>query len=706
MFSFSKTFNAKYSVETVQKLFSNFDKLPFEYQENDKKKCRKAQKCYLEQLLEPKPTKYTFGNNRTFGRLYGSPFQFLKKELRNAICKDYVDVDMKNAQPRILLWWCDQKILNVPVLKEYCFNRNKYYHLKQSVITIINGGTVPNLKSETDLAFLTSFADEITKIHSIMLGKKQNKDNAAGKLCNKILETSESKILDLTVKFLDERQLSENLILMFDGFLIPKELFSQELLTLINQEVFKQTGIPVEYIEKEMVSFNIPYDWKTNVKEIEKEISKKTVLMLLDELVAEYPDYIKNINGTPWIFDKTTGMWTKNSLGIFMKLCADKFGRNTPTGGNPKNIRELFSMCQSLPDQSDFFAEAVKLRKGKVLYRNGIKNLETDTFETDFNCNYFFTKRIHRDYNPIRNESIITKTRKVLFEDPHKPEIGEEYIKALGLGMTGRNLHEAQYENLGTGSNGKSLMMEALLEAFPGYVEPFSITTIRVSPNAKANEHNDGLVMTADTRIGFSSESAAGMNVDSEQFKRLCTQEPFYARECGEKQVKIKPEMTLFSFGQNPLVFDKIDTAVQRRRKGFPWNKTFKKVVDGSLDFLRTELAYQALDHIIQDGYNNYLRDGFINHPELELFKEEINDEQDQFSEVLENTYTILNDKEDREGWIKSTEVYNSFKHLKMSDWAIKKRFIALGVECKQVRSDQGKGMYFKGLKKINHCDF
>jgi hypothetical protein len=272
--------------------------------------------------------------------------------------------------------------------------------------------------------------------------------------------------------------------------------------------------------------------------------------------------------------------------------------------------------------------------------------------------------------------------------------------------MTGKNPDESSYDNLGTGSNGKTLLQNALLEAFPGYVEPFPIVAFRVSPNANPNAHSDMKVKMADIRIGLSSEGAAGMVTDSEEFKRMCSQEQFYARECGEKAIKIKPEMTLFTFSQNPLVFDKIDKAVMRRRFGFPWNITFEKARNGELDFLNEIKTYQALDHIILYGYSLWKKEKFLVIEELSSFKEELDSEQDTFTEIFEESFEIaVGDKTDPANWIKSRDVYKYFKRMNTSEYTLKKKFLNIGIDCNRARGPDGNVHYFQGIKKKERKD-
>jgi len=281
----SKTFTDLYNLDAVKRLYANFDSINLDYDETDPKKNKNAQKKYLAQLMVSKPTNYHFANGKKVGRLYGSVLQFLKRELRNTICKEYyIDADMKNAQPKVLLWWCENNTLHTPVLKEYCLNRDNYYHLKQEIIVIMNGGGVDKTLGDTDFEFLTGFKSEMKKIHKCMIEKAENKniinalkktkkENIEGRLCHNILEKYESEILESAVKFLDERGVPiQNIILMFDGFMLPIEHYTDELLVDINQHIFKQTTIPVEFIKKEMNDcFVIPDNWEYDKKQIIKD---------------------------------------------------------------------------------------------------------------------------------------------------------------------------------------------------------------------------------------------------------------------------------------------------------------------------------------------------------------------------------------------------------------------------------------------------
>lgn len=297
--SHNKLFYELGNLDVAKKLFFNFDKIEIDFDENDKYKNKKSQKSILRGVLDilnsNKPTTYHHTPGKKSGRVYSKGgFQFLKRSLRNAICGNlYKDCDMKNAQPVCLLNLCEKANLNVPVLKEYCVNRDNYYPLKQNVIEILYGGALPENINETEKTFLTDFKQEVSKIHNFMIKNtdyqqlvktitvKQKKEveqnkrqnlNIGGALCASILQDLENNCLQCALEYIISKDIDiKNFVLMFDGFMIPSNLFYDTLLDEVNQFVLEKTGIPVQYVEKPMTDvFVVPLDWIYDEKELKK----------------------------------------------------------------------------------------------------------------------------------------------------------------------------------------------------------------------------------------------------------------------------------------------------------------------------------------------------------------------------------------------------------------------------------------------------
>lgn len=297
--SFSKMFYELGDIESARKMLFNFDKIGLDFDEADRYKNKKSQKGILSALLynleNKKPVSYHFSNGKKSGRVYSKGgMQFLKRELRNCICnKYYYDLDIKNAQPTCLLWWCDSIGMKVETLKEYCENRERYYHLKQDVINILYGGALPETECVEDLSFLSGFKKEAKTIHNMMINRKEyskqvlqikrkqekqieNKTrdflNVGGSLCSEVLQGFENKCLQSALGFFEQKNIPiENFILMFDGFMFPVDLFYETLLTELNEYVAKDTEIPVVFVKKEMNEvFKIPHDWIYDANALKK----------------------------------------------------------------------------------------------------------------------------------------------------------------------------------------------------------------------------------------------------------------------------------------------------------------------------------------------------------------------------------------------------------------------------------------------------
>jgi len=368
--SLSKTFYELGDIEAIKKLLFNFDKIDV-FDENDTHKNKSSQKSILSAILynleNKKTVTYSFSNGKKSGRVYSKGgCQFLKRELRNTICnKHYYDLDIKNAQPTCLLWWCDSLGMKVETLKEYCDNREKYYHLKQEIINILYGASLPDIECVEDLEFLARFKKETKLIHNMMesrkeysklvsqIKKKQEKEienktrdylNVAGSLCAEVLQGFENKCLQAALRFCDSKGIPiTNFILMFDGFMIPIPLFYETLIAELNEWVLKETEIPAVFVKKEMNDiFKIPDDWIYDEKEL------------------------KNKNVTEW-YQREKMEFEKTICRIEQPL--QYLQENTDNSIYLCNKQELGERCEEINYQGNFFVKMWCMDGKKRKYR-------------------------------------------------------------------------------------------------------------------------------------------------------------------------------------------------------------------------------------------------------------------------------------------------------------------------------------------------
>ena len=231
---------------------------------------------------------YNKTNDENIGRLYADnskSLQSLPKEIRNTIAGQlYEDIDIKNCQPSILYQYAENNKLPFKNIKYYVDNReiifkklNKKYDLsneniKLEFIKIINGGD--GFKNYNDLPdYIVGFKNDVKAIQEYIYNneneiyknlaiencKKKNNNNILGSVTNFFLTNIENKILQVMIKYLKQHKIiNNNIVLIFDGFMILKEdlekanITKEELLINLQNEIEEKTQYILKLVNKPM----------------------------------------------------------------------------------------------------------------------------------------------------------------------------------------------------------------------------------------------------------------------------------------------------------------------------------------------------------------------------------------------------------------------------------------------------------------------
>jgi hypothetical protein len=129
---------------------------------------------------------------------------------------------------------------------------------------------------------------ELTENHELYekLKQEEGKENVKGRLINHILCGIENDILISSIEFLKLVELAtDNLVLSFDGFMIPKEIITPDQLffTEMSKKVAEDTGYKVDYISKEqnlildLTTVTVP---KTNLTHIDSTIFEQFTIVI------------------------------------------------------------------------------------------------------------------------------------------------------------------------------------------------------------------------------------------------------------------------------------------------------------------------------------------------------------------------------------------------------------------------------------------
>jgi hypothetical protein len=171
--------------------------------------------------------------NEVGGRLYcGNSVQGLGKRIRGFLCKDWTDIDMKNAHPTIAKFLCKKHGIDTPFLNYYIENRDSICNRfgingKKMFLCALNDEKL-NKKIKDD--FFRNFDKECKKIQITINSLPEYKHivdstpldkihNWNGSAFNRIMCVYENKILQEVITVLNSKQIEIG-ALMFDGLMI------------------------------------------------------------------------------------------------------------------------------------------------------------------------------------------------------------------------------------------------------------------------------------------------------------------------------------------------------------------------------------------------------------------------------------------------------------------------------------------------------
>ncbi|CAC5381962.1 unnamed protein product [Mytilus coruscus] len=211
----------------------------------------------LEQVNEKGERLMNYYQINKFGRYWTEGdigIQNMSRKIRHTLCQDFVyDIDMKNAHPTLLSWYCHDNGINCTGLDAYIANREEYMadwmmctgnirdEVKAHLLAIINRRKV-NLEPE-DPEWYKEFyngmryiSDSIVKLRPDLyeLAKKSKNRkgtdyNIEGTTVNYVMCSLENKSLMTAFDYLTEQGIEVG-SLLFDGLMIYKDNVSSERL--------------------------------------------------------------------------------------------------------------------------------------------------------------------------------------------------------------------------------------------------------------------------------------------------------------------------------------------------------------------------------------------------------------------------------------------------------------------------------------------
>lgn len=377
--------------------------------------------------------------NKVKNMLYGrvNPLKSLslftmRKEIRHTLAKNnYVDIDIVNCHPVLLLQVCQKNNIDTDYLHEYVTDRAKHINdvsthynvttdeAKNLFIQLLYFGTFESWAEELKLInvqptkFIKFFKKEIQEIGLMIesnnkeidqLIKKRKKTqnienyNKTGSIVSYFLQEIEHKILELIYNYCSTNNIINNdCVLCADGIMIKIDKYDDNLLLKFSEIVKKEYGFDITFIKKEMD--------KDYLKILDNSLLNETELK--SELLQNYK--FKNYD-----LKKDFSIITMNTL----------FFEDIKSIGEEKYIK-YFHLTNSFNYFNSYHAEFYLSNTIYKLFNNSIEPYKN--FENTFKHLYLNFNKQNKRFTALYMESSYKKIYSSFAFQPNKKVLDDKY---------------------------------------------------------------------------------------------------------------------------------------------------------------------------------------------------------------------------------------------------------------------------------------
>lgn len=630
--------------------------------------------------------------------------QLLQTDIRNFIYPNNTyDYDIKNCSASIMLHLSKINNLDHKHIEYYVNNRDniieKYNTTKEELKEMVNKLSNIDNPYKTNKIEIDDFINEfnfnkkilIDIYKNILPNKKYNeKTNPISSKYCEVFYYFESEIVQKVMNKYKEHVICY----MFDGFNTTKQLDLNEI-----NEITKDYGI--DWINKPIeTKFNydkvITYDDIKN--KLEKHIYKNFTLYDVSDtygLCEKYYKYIsrtiKYCNDLWYILDSKSNLWKcvkevqpyfLRILRIGLKNGKDIIKNKLIIATQEENTDKIKEINEELEKQNknfcnmdkasfcnqfkknitefitdNTFSNLLDCNMYYFAFQNGIYNIKNKTFRTGIYPSDYLTQTLDFDYDENIDDKNIKYIHAEITKICNMNEICKDYyLSILAYALCGDpSKYEDMYCLIGqAASNGKSKLIEALMEIFPIYVGKSNVKVLESNFDKK----HKYILDFAKYRLLYLNEFDEKKTIDSQMFKEIADGDKISNEVMFGTTDNLKLKAKPFITSNYTPKFDKQDKGVERRYKHLQFNSVFgdeedeenlkfKKNRNFKEDIIncRNELVYILLFY----AHNVYIN-GLPAYPkEYQEEKEIILDMNNDFNNWFEYAKTekqIITDKE------------------------------------------------------------
>lgn len=332
------------------------------------------------------------------------------------------------------------------------------------------------------------------------------------------------------------------------------------------------------------------------------------------------------------------------------------------------NKQKILKECEELFYDRDF-ANKLDTNLWLIGFENGIYDLNSCTL---------------RDGRPDDYVSITTEINKIDFdeENEHWPDlkkfietifvqddVREYYLTYLATCLQGHNEEQKFHIWTGTGSNGKSKIMELFVRAFGKYTIKFPVTML-TQKRAASNACTPEIVQSKGKRFGYLEEPSAGEKINAGMLKEFSGNDKIYARGLHKDPIEFYPQFKLSLLCNDIPEVPAHDFGIWRRLIILEFKSKFCENPVEPNEFPLDKYLTEKMEHwpelfmayLLDVFYKKYKNSGYkLSAPyEVRKYTDEFKDQCDSYNDFtlqfLMDTTDIKNDI------VNINELYEHFK--------------------------------------------
>jgi hypothetical protein len=571
--------NENGDIEEIQKQYDLLKQFTTEMIKNDFK-CKKE---------------YNFSKGSNDGRLFVKHYgiQRLHHKIRGILCDGiYTDFDMINAHPSILLYLCKENNYPCYNLEYYVNNRDlcisnlmndingdrndakrlflRSMNSERPIKKYSQGKKMFNIKDE----FFKRLDEEFKQLQKLFLVKyddykkqlmrKGINENLQGKVLNKVLCIYENKILQESINKLEDIVSINNIVLMFDGFMVYHKNENIDINNII--DILNDNQYNIKWSEKE---HNICL--LDNLEFINTDDNNNILSGYFDNLhdVGQYmnntllKDKLKISNSMLYYADDNLLRCDEKNIKniICRNIKNQDFWVKTPFGynkciNNITNITDIYKwILFDVEEDNNFLNNIWDSTIHKICFKNGYYDFRKGEFIKEYN-DLITPIQIERNLNMKSNKKVREEIyKKVLYPIFDVKEIGDDNFKLMeyllykfSRVISGHIEDKNWFKFEGLRDSGKGVFSDLLKNCFGKYIQ---YTNASNFVNKRGDEDAKSLSWILDfqfSRLAITQEIELekGKFIDGNKIKKFCSGGDYFsARKNFKDEVEFKIQSSL-----------------------------------------------------------------------------------------------------------------------------------------------------------------